>query len=347
MKTSDLDYDLPPELVAQAPAPAREDARLLAVERSTGRLAHLAARDLPSLLRPGDLLVLNDTRVLPVRLHARRASGGAVPVLLLRVPDAGPAPALARHAGRLKPGEVLALEGAPGPGLVVREVTEGGEAVLEPEGGGPWAGVLERAGRAPLPPYIRRPFGEDPLLPSDRERYQTTYARVPGSVAAPTAGLHLTPALFDEAARRGAARAFVTLHVGPGTFRPVRTEDLDSHALEAEWCRVPPETAEAARAAKAAGGRVVAVGTTSVRTLETAARSGELLPYEGPSDLFVRPPYRFRAVDALLTNFHLPRSTLLALVAAFAGLPLVLAAYREAVRLRYRFYSYGDACFFF
>jgi len=347
MKTSDLDYDLPEDLIAQQPPPRREDARLLAVDRAAGGLSHLSVRDLPSLLRPGDLLVLNDTRVLPLRLHARRATGGKVQFLLLRAPEGGPAPALARHAGRLKPGEALALEGGEGQGLIVREVRADGEVSVEPAGGRPWGELIGRAGRAPLPPYIRRPFGEDPLLPSDRERYQTTFARVPGSVAAPTAGLHWTAALLEEAQRRGAASAFVTLHVGPGTFRPIRGDELEGHAMEAERCCVPPETAAAARAARAAGGRVIAVGTTSVRSLETAARSGEILPFEGSADLFIRPPYRFRAVDALLTNFHLPRSTLLALVAAFAGLELVLAAYREAVLRRYRFYSYGDACFFY
>jgi S-adenosylmethionine:tRNA ribosyltransferase-isomerase len=346
MKTSDLDYELPPERIAQEPAPRREDARLLAIERATGALAHLSVRDLPSLLRPGDLLVLNDTRVWPARLHARRATGGKAQFLLLRVPERGGAPALARHAGRLKPGETLRVEGAEELAVVVAELRPEGEAVLEPAGGRAWAELLDRAGRAPLPPYIRRPFEDDPRLSSDRERYQTVFARVDGSVAAPTAGLHWTPALLAEAERRGARRAFVTLHVGPGTFRPVRSDELEGHAMEAEWCSVPRETVEAARAAREAGGRVVAVGTTSVRALESAALSGELRPFEGPADLFIRPPFPFRAVDALMTNFHLPRSTLLALVAAFAGLDLVLSSYREAVRLGYRFYSYGDACFF-
>ncbi|MHC5038554.1 MAG: tRNA preQ1(34) S-adenosylmethionine ribosyltransferase-isomerase QueA [Planctomycetota bacterium] len=345
METHDLDYDLPPENIAQAPAPKREDARLLAVDRSTRALRHLTVRDFPSLLRPGDLVVLNDTLVVSARLHAKRPTGGQVRLLLLAVPDTGPAPALAKSSGRLQAGELLELVGGEDR-LRVTEAKTSGILTVEPEGGNPWSTVLERSGRPPLPPYIRRPFDPDPRLAEDHRRYQTVYAKHPGSIAAPTAGLHLTPALIGEAQEAGAHMAWVTLHIGVGTFKPVKTDRLEDHEMESEWCTVPPETAQAVADAKAEGRRVVAVGTTVVRTLEAAAAGGELGPFRGRTDLFIRPPYRFRAVDALLTNFHLPRSTLLALVGAFVGLTALLEVYREAVRRGYRFYSYGDACFF-
>jgi S-adenosylmethionine:tRNA ribosyltransferase-isomerase len=332
------DYALPADRIAQEPTPERDGARLLVLERASGALYHDCISGLASRLREGDLVVRNATRVLPARLRGRKASGGGVEALLL-----GPAPgpgawrALVRGSARLRPGAKLRFEGA---GAVrdaeVATVASGGEAVLAfAPGEDPYA-----AGETPLPPYIRR---EAPRR-DDAERYQTVFARVPGSVAAPTAGLHLSERVLEALAARGVASAEVVLHVGPGTFRPLRDEDLRRGRLHAEPYELPEATAAAIDAARARGGRVVAVGTTVARVLETCARDdGSVLPGRGETELLLAPGARFRAVDALLTNFHLPRSSLLLLVAAFAGRERILAAYAEAVRAGYRFYSYGDA----
>lgn len=339
MKIGDFDYRLPPEAVAQEPLAQRDASRLLVLDRRTGALRHAAMLDLPPLLAPGDLLVFNRSRVFPARLLGRREGGGAAELLLIAPRPDGSWEALARPSRRLRPGtrvhvaadfEILVEADLPDPARkTVRLETRAAEA---------WV-AIERYGHTPLPPYIRRPD-----RPEDRERYQTIYARERGSVAAPTAGLHFTPALLAALADRGVERADIVLHVGPGTFRPVQVDDLAAHRIEAEPFSVPEEAAAAVRRARARGGRVVAVGTTTTRVLESqAADGGEVRPGSGATDLVIVPGHRFRAVDALLTNFHLPRSSLLLLVAAFAGRERVLAAYDEAVRAGYRFYSYGDA----
>jgi S-adenosylmethionine:tRNA ribosyltransferase-isomerase len=349
MRLSELDYDLPAELVAQVPVEPRDASRLLLLPRAGGEARHLRFSDLPELLAPGDLLVLNDSRVLPARLVGRKASGGRVELLLVEPVDDGAPGAAGRPAGAgslwramgqaskpIRPGARLELGGL---AAVVERVE--GEGFLEVRFALPPGALeeaLERVGRVPLPPYVRR----EPS-PADRERYQTVVAREPGSVAAPTAGLHFTPELLGRLAARGVERTAVTLHVGPGTFLPVRAERLEDHRMHAERWRVPEGAARAFAAARARGGRVVAVGTTVVRVLESAAADGELRAGAGRTDVFLRPGHRFRAVDGLVTNFHLPRSTLLALVCAFGGTARVLEAYRGAVAARYRFFSYGDA----
>ncbi|MEK6711509.1 MAG: tRNA preQ1(34) S-adenosylmethionine ribosyltransferase-isomerase QueA [Nitrospinota bacterium] len=341
MRPGDFDYDLPPGAIARYPAPRREDARLLVLPRTEGPLEHRAIRELPRLLRPGDLLVLNDTRVMPWRLEGRRASGGKVEALLIEREREGAFRALVSANRPLAGGErILFPEGREarlGPPGRERSLT-----FTDPEGVEEW---IERRGGMPIPPYLGRPAEA-----LDRERYQTVYARAPGAAAAPTAGLHLSEGLLEELAAAGVGRASLTLHVGPGTFRPVKAARIEDHELEAEACAIPPETAGRIAEARARGGRVVAVGTTVVRTLEWAAMEAErggggalLREGSGRTALFIRPGHRFRVVDALLTNFHLPRSTLLMLVSAFAGRERVLAAYGEAARAGYRFYSYGDA----
>jgi S-adenosylmethionine:tRNA ribosyltransferase-isomerase len=351
VNVSDFDYVLPPERIAQEPASPRDAARLLAHHLRADRSEHRHVRDLDALLAPGDLLVVNDTRVRCARLVGRRASGGAVELLLLEREGARRWRALARPAARLKPGERLELEGgALLATLVGRRRAPDGDP--EPEwrleldvpAGEDVEVALERHGRMPLPPYIRRPRGEDPQRDADRESYQTLFAREPGAVAAPTAGLHFTPALLERLATRGVERASVTLHVGEGTFKPVTSEDTEDHVMHAESYTLPQATVEAVERCRTRGGRVVAVGTTCVRTLESCAdEQGRLRAGSGTTRLFLVPGARFRVVDALLTNFHLPRSTLLMLVSAFAGHERVLRLYREAVEQGYRFYSYGDA----
>lgn len=332
---ADFRFELPPELIAQTPPAVRGGSRLLALDGASGTLADLAFRDLAGLLAPGDLLVRNDTRVLPARLHGRKATGGAVEILVERMLGERRVSAQLRSSKGARPGQRIDLPG----GAVATVVgVDGGLAELE----------LDRAVRAyfdthgevPLPPYITRPAAD-----ADRARYQTVYARAPGAVAAPTAGLHFDAAFLAALEARGVAIADVTLHVGAGTFQPLRSDDLDAHRMHAEWLEVPPATVAAVAAARARGGRVVAVGTTVVRSLETAAAGGALAPFAGDTRLFIRPGYRFRVVDALVTNFHLPESTLLMLVCAFAGREAVLGAYAHAVRNGYRFFSYGDAMF--
>ncbi len=330
--TADFDYALPGELVAQAPIEPRDAARLLVLERSGGGQRHARVRDLPDLLCRGDLLVVNRSRVLPARVLGRLAGGGRAEVLLLRRLGAGRWQALTRPARRLRQGARIDVA----PGLRLRVVAEGDEGLRElavEAGAADPDAALRAAGTVPLPPYIRG-------WPGDPERYQTVYADVEGSAAAPTAGLHFTHALLARLERAGVERASVTLHVGLDTFRPVVVEDPARHRMHAEWYVVPAETRARVQAARARGGRVVAVGTTSVRSLESWAVSGRA---EGWTDLFIRPGFQFQVVDALLTNFHPPRSTPLMLVSAFAGRERVLAAYRDAVRQRYRFFSFGDA----
>lgn len=344
MRLEELDYDLPESLIAQHPAERREDARLLVVERATGALHDQRISDLPRWLRAGDVLALNETRVRPARLHVHRPTGGRVELLFVRSePGEGERwRVLARPAKHARAGAVLSHAGGGPAGALELEVTAGGEAgerIVRVRRGDLGA-VLREHGEIPLPPYIHRHAEA-----SDRERYQTVYARVDGAVASPTAGLHFTPELLATLAGRGVGAARVLLHVGPGTFRPVTAADPALHRMDEEWFEVSVEAAAALAAARAAGGRIVVVGTTSVRALESAcdARGGVPGACSGWTRKFILPPYRFQAADALLTNFHLPRTTLLLLVAAFAGADLLRASYAHAVGERYRFYSYGDA----
>jgi len=333
VRLSDFDYPLPPELVAQHPPEERGASRLLHLS-AAGQITDRQFRDLPSLLASGDLLVFNDTRVIKARLRGRKDSGGEVEALVERITGEHEALAHVRASKSPKPGRFL--EFAPG---VRAEVTgrEGDLFALRFEGGSVLT-VLDAHGAVPLPPYITHtPDAED------ESRYQTVYAKEPGAVAAPTAGLHFDDLMLARLSAMGVATARVTLHVGAGTFQPVRGEDIASHVMHAEWYRVPPATVEAIEAAKARGGRVVAVGTTSLRALESAAASGVLRACEEETRLFITPGYRFRVVDRLVTNFHLPRSTLLMLVSAFAGHAAIRRAYDHAVAARYRFFSYGDA----
>jgi len=332
---AEFDFDLPGELIAQYPLAGRSDSRLLCLDGADGTLHDRRFRDLPQLLHPGDLLVLNDTRVLRARLHGRKHTGGRVEVLIERLEDPWTALAQVRASKPPKAGALLYLDD----GVEVRVLGRAGE-LFRLQAAGDFSGLMAQHGHIPLPPYITR--GDETL---DETRYQTVYARRDGAVAAPTAGLHFDPLLLAHLAEMGVAQAFVTLHVGAGTFQPVRSERLEDHLMHSEWFEVGPQVCEQVRATRAQGGRVVAVGTTSVRSLESAAAGGELRPYAGDTRLFIRPGYRFRVVDALITNFHLPQSTLLMLVCAFAGSRPVLAAYRHAVAERYRFFSYGDAMF--
>jgi len=339
MKVSDFDYQLPEQLIAQAPVTPRDASRLLTLP-ARGPVVHRAFADLPSLLRAGDLLVFNDTRVIPARLVGHKAGTGGRAELLLLEPlggEMGPRwRALGQASKALRPGVRLqfgeleaVVEAALGDGFY--------EIRLDREGAGLEA-ALARVGRIPLPPYIRREAGED-----DRERYQTIFARSPGSAAAPTAGLHFTPEVLAALEALGVERAAVTLHVGPGTFLPFRGESLDDHRMHEERYQVPEATVRAFEACRARGGRIVAVGTTTIRTLESACHGGRLAAGAGRTSLFIQPGFRFRTADLLVTNFHLPRTTLMVLVCSFGGRERVLSAYREAVRERYRFFSYGDA----
>ncbi len=340
MRRDELQYELPPELIAQHPVEPRDAARLLVLDRATGRITHRRFRDLGEYLAPGDRLVLNDTRVLPARFFCRRATGGRVEALFLHE-SAGVWNVLLKHTRRLRSGERLTCEGDP-TGFVLIERGPRGAWRVRPDPPVSPADLLARVGHTPLPPYIRH--GQD--LPEDTERYQTVYAARPGAVAAPTAGLHFTPELLARLAGQGVRRVDVTLHVGAGTFLPIEVDDLAAHQMHAEWYEVLPAALTDLRAARVGGGRIVAVGTTSVRVLESlpdAALTAAGDAVRGWTDIFIYPPYRFRHVDRLVTNFHLPGSTLLALVMAFAGREAIRAAYAEAVREQYRFYSYGDA----
>lgn len=335
MLRRDFHYDLPDELIARHPAPRRSDSRLLHLDGCSGAIQDRRFADLPSLLRPGDLLVFNDTRVIPARLYGRKESGGRVEVLLERMLGRGRV--LVQLRSSKPPVSGSAIHFADG---AVATVVGRHEDFWELDFAGDPGEIFERHGEMPLPPYLRRPAEA-----LDRERYQTVYAREPGAVAAPTAGLHFDEDLLGACRAAGAASARVTLHVGAGTFQPLRVDDVREHRMHAELVEVPVETCNAVDACRAGGGRVVAIGTTTVRALESAAGPGRLAPLRADTRLFITPGYRFRVVDALLTNFHLPESTLLMLVCAFAGREHVLAAYRHAVAARYRFFSYGDAMF--
>lgn len=343
MKTADFDYDLPPDLIAQHPLADRTAARMLRMDRRTGTLAHRHVSDLPDCLRPGDLLVVNDTRVIPARLlGVKEGTGGRVELLLLEELAPGRWEALCGASRRPRPGSRLNM----GEGRICATVAawgEHGRVIVELTADRELSAVLEEVGLTPVPPYIRRDYGHRETLGADRDDYQTVFARVPGAVAAPTAGLHLTAPLLARLAERGVPHCTVTLHVGMGTFKPVDADEVEAHRMESERFTVPEGTAAAIAATRAAGGRVVAVGSTVVRTLETvAAQYGTVCAASGRSELFIRPPYAFKVVDAMLTNFHLPRSTLLMMVSALAGMELIRRAYQEAVTERYRFYSYGD-----
>ena len=339
MNLSEFDYELPPALIAQQPLARRTDSRLLHVKGSPGGTAHLSDRqfaDLPALLKRGDLLVVNDSRVIAARLSGRKASGGRVEVMIERVTGDHEATAMIRASK------------SPGPGAVITLDNDDSLTVMGRDGmfflvrfDRPAAEVIEQAGSLPLPPYIDR----TPQI-EDAERYQTVYASQPGSVAAPTAGLHFDEAMFDALAQQGIDRAYVTLHVGAGTFSPVRVDDIREHQMHSEQFWIPDETVAAVAACRARGGRVIAVGTTSLRSLESAAapdHDGQIVAGEAETSLFISPGYAFKVVDALITNFHLPRSTLLMLVASLAGLDTIKAAYAHAIAQQYRFFSYGDA----
>jgi S-adenosylmethionine:tRNA ribosyltransferase-isomerase len=339
VRLSDFDFDLPEALIAQRPLEPRDASRLLVMRRSGGAIEHRHFRDLPEYLRPGDALVVNETKVMPARLMGvREGSGGAIEVLLLKRLERDRWETLVKPGKKARPGQRIIF----GDGMLVgtvRETTEVGGRIIDFAYAGIFEQVLDRLGQMPLPPYIHERL-ENP------ERYQTVYAREWGSAAAPTAGLHFTPELLARLQGMGVEIHKVLLHVGLGTFRPVQIENVLEHKMHSEYYTVTPETADALNGVRARGGRVIAVGTTSVRTLETvAAPDGQVQPGDGWTDIFIYPGYRFKAVDAMITNFHLPKSTLLMLISAFAGRDEVLAAYAEAVREQYRFFSFGDAMF--
>ena len=339
MKTSDFYYDLPPELIAQTPLERRDGSRLLSLSKETGGGEHLHFYDLPKLLRPGDCLVLNDSRVLPARLLGRRdPTGGAVEVLLLTDRGDKVWECLVRPGRKLKPGTRLSFgEGALTAEII--DVVEGGNRLVRFHYEGIFLEVLERLGKMPLPPYIREEL-------QDPERYQTVYSKAVGSAAAPTAGLHFTKALLEELEAMGVGLAYVTLHVGLGTFRPVKEEEVTQHEMHAEYCMISGETAQRINETRRRGGRVICVGTTSCRTVESfAGEDGTLRESAGWTSIYIYPGYRFKVLDGLITNFHLPESTLVMLVSALAGREHILSAYAEAVREKYRFFSFGDAMF--
>lgn len=337
------DYELPRELIAQHPLPRRSDARLMLVDRARQTIAHHHVRDLPELLTPRDMLVINDTRVIPARLVGRRTlTNGGWEGLFLSIDGEGLWHLLGTTRGKLRSGETVTLTNRQGQDdvklrLIAKE--PGGVWLAKPETDEPSYALLDRIGWIPLPHYIRDGCMND----EDVQRYQTVFAEHRGSVAAPTAGLHFTRELLAQIEQRGVELGHVTLHVGMGTFRPISVDTLAEHTMHGETAHVDAATVERIRARRADGGRVIAVGTTSVRTLESAAADGDLKPWSGTTDLFIRPPYAFRVVDALMTNFHLPRTTLLVLVTTFGGYDLIMRAYREAIAERYRLFSYGDA----
>ena len=336
MKKSDFYFDLPEELIAQTPLERRDASRLLVLNKKTGELEHRHFYDLPEYLHEGDCLVMNDSRVLPARLLGCRSSGGSVELVLLRDLGEGKWECLSRPGRKTKPGTELSF----GDGeltATVLAVTEGGNRIVQFHYEGIFLEVLERLGKMPLPPYIKAEL-------NDAERYQTVYSREVGSAAAPTAGLHFTQELLQKLADKGVRLCYVTLHVGLGTFRPVKEEEIEDHPMHAEFCMIPEETARIVNETKKNGGRVIAVGTTSCRTLESfASADGSLSPSSGWTDIFIYPGYTFKCIDALITNFHLPESTLIMLVSALAGRETILHAYETAVKERYRFFSFGDA----
>jgi S-adenosylmethionine:tRNA ribosyltransferase-isomerase len=332
MKTSDFDYHLPESFIAQTPLELRDSSRLLVLHRTTGKLEHRVFNEIGEYFNPGDLLILNQTRVIPARIYARKATGGKVELLLLRKKNGRIWECLVGGKG-LRVGTTMTVED--GPQAEIIEMLNGSERLVKFSE--PVEPYFPKIGNVPLPPYIHEKL-------SDPERYQTVYAREPGSAAAPTAGLHFTPRLLDELQAKGVKIAYVTLHVGLDTFAPVNDENPEEHKIHTEWCELPQQTADAINATKAAGGKVIAVGTTSVRTLESAAvGQNVILPYTGPTSLYILPGYQFKVVDAMITNFHLPKSTLIMLVSAFAGREKILETYETAIKAGYRFYSFGDA----
>lgn len=338
MKKSDFYFDLPEELIAQTPLEKRDESRLLCLDKNTGSMEHRHFYDLPDLLQEGDCLVLNNSRVLPARLIGARPTGGAIELVLLRDLGDNLWECLSRPGRKTKPGQHI-LFGNGELEAIVEETAPGGNRIVRFLYEGIFLEVLERLGRMPLPPYIRAEL-ENP------ERYQTVYAKELGSAAAPTAGLHFTQELLETIRAKGVRTEFITLHVGLGTFRPVKEDEIEDHEMHSEFCMIPPETAEAVNTAKKNGGRIIAVGTTSCRTLESFAKDdGTLEPSSGWTDIFIYPGYRFKCIDGLITNFHLPESTLIMLVSALAGREHILNAYRTAVENRYRFFSFGDAMF--
>lgn len=338
MKKSDFDFYLPEELIAQTPLEKRDSSRLLVLDKESGAIEHHHFYELPDYLNENDCLVLNNSRVLPARLIGKRASGGAVELVLLRDLGEGRWECLSRPGRKTKPGTRLEF-GGDELQAEVEAVVEGGNRIVRFEYEGIFLEVLERLGKMPLPPYIKEEL-------NDPERYQTVYSRELGSAAAPTAGLHFTPELLEKIAAKGVKICYVTLHVGLGTFRPVKEDDIEQHEMHSEFCIVPDDTARIVTETKQNGGRVIAVGTTSCRTLESFAKSdGTLAPSSGWTDIFIYPGYSFKCIDALVTNFHLPESTLIMLVSALAGREHVLNAYNTAVEQRYRFFSFGDAMF--
>ena len=339
MKTSDFYYDLPPELIAQTPLEKRDESRLLCLDKVTGEWSHHHFYELPDFLRPGDCLILNNSRVLPARLLGRRLpGGGACEVLLLQDKGDKVWECLVRPGKHLREGARVSF----GDGELTAEIAEvlpDGNRLVRFDYEGIFLEVLERLGKMPLPPYIKEEL-------QDQERYQTVYSKVNGSAAAPTAGLHFTPELLERIAAKGVGIGYVTLHVGLGTFRPVKEDEIERHDMHSEYCTIPQETADLINRTKANGGRVICVGTTSCRTIESwAGEDGTMTATGGWTNIYIYPGYRFKVMDALVTNFHLPESTLIMLVSALAGREHVLAAYEEAVRERYRFFSFGDAMF--
>ncbi|MBO4635818.1 MAG: tRNA preQ1(34) S-adenosylmethionine ribosyltransferase-isomerase QueA [Clostridiales bacterium] len=339
MKTSDFYYDLPERLIAQHPLDDRSSSRLMVLDKNTGEIIHRHFSDLPSFLRKGDVLVINNTRVIPARLiGARKDTGSPVEILLLKRLDDRRWEAIVRPGKKVKPGrKFVFIEGELE--ATCDEVLPDGNRIVSFEFEGIWEEILDRAGTMPLPPYIHEKL-------ADRERYQTVYSKTPGSAAAPTAGLHFTKALLDDIRSMGVQIAEVTLHVGLGTFRPVKVDDVTEHKMHSEWFSFSKEASDIVRAARAEGRRVISVGTTSTRVLETvASRDPEMMPCSGDTDIFIYPGYEFKCVDSLITNFHLPESTLIMLVSALAGKEHVLSAYETAVAEEYRFFSFGDAMF--
>ncbi len=338
MNRSDFYYDLPQELIAQTPSERRDASRLMLLDKKSGEIEHRHFYDLPGYLHKGDCLVMNDSRVLPARLFGKRITGGAVEVLLLRDRGEGVWECLTRPGRKTRAGTKLVFGNNELSALVIDEI-EGGNRLIKFEYSGIFLETLERLGRVPLPPYIHEEL-------KDAERYQTVYSREIGSAAAPTAGLHFTTELLDVLKDKGVRLSYVTLHVGLGTFRPVKAERIEDHEMHAEYCIIPPETVKEVNSAKEEGRRVIAVGTTSCRTLESRANEdGTVTEYSGFTNAFIYPGYRFKCIDALITNFHLPESTLIMLVSALAGRENILNAYEEAIKERYRFFSFGDAMF--
>ncbi|HUR91067.1 MAG TPA: tRNA preQ1(34) S-adenosylmethionine ribosyltransferase-isomerase QueA [Gemmatimonadaceae bacterium] len=335
-RTADYDFDLPPDLIAQTPAARRDDSRLMVLNRKAGTISHHRFSDFPGFLTAGDALVLNSSKVIRARLLGTRDSGASAEVMLIKSLGAGRYEAMVHPGGKLKPGRRISV--SPQLEVEILETTERRTRIVQLRSDLPFDEAIERFGHIPLPPYIRRGDVVD-----DASRYQTVYAREPGSVAAPTAGLHFTPEVLDAIKKRDVNIAEVVLHVGAGTFKPVEVEDPAQHVMHEEWFSISNDAADVLNATRRAGGAITAVGTTAVRTLESAVSGGMLAPASGETAIFIRPGYEFKAVDRLLTNFHLPRSTLLMLVAAFAGYEFAMEAYRTAIKEKYGFYSYGDA----